>query len=336
MVRSLLSFLILLSLALSPFSAWAGEGFGLKIGTLSPEGTALTKALRQASDEIKDKTEGRAYLKLYTGGVMGGDPVMLRKMRVGQLHGAFLTPGGLSKYCPDYSILSMPQIVGDYAEADAARASVENRIMGKLEKMGVAGTGIVEIGFVYLMSNQVIAGAEDVKKTKPWNPEGNGLGQEIFESFGVTPVNLPVPDVLTALQTGIIDTVFSSPVAAVALQWFTKVKYVTDAPLLYSYGTLAFDAKALKKLSEQDRKIVLKVVSARMKEVDGQSRTANASARAALKKNGIEFVAVDAASLDELRKVTEPLIAKRRDQGLFDKDILKDVRLAVEKVRSGQ
>ncbi len=336
MARRYLTFVFLFFLLSAAFPALAGEGFGLKIGTLSPEGTMLTKALRQASDEIGEKTQERVCLKLYTGGVMGDDSVMLRKMRVGQLHGAFLTPGGLSRDCPDFSILAMPQIIESYAEADAARASVEKVLMGKLEKSGLVSAGIVELGFVYLMSNNVIAGAGDIKGTKPWNPEGNILGQEIFEAFGVTPVNLPVPDVLTALQTGIIDTVFSSPVAAVALQWFTKVKHLTDAPLLYSYATLVLDAKALANLSEQDQKVVVDILSARMKEVDRGSRTANASAREALKKNGIEFVAVDKASIEELRRVTEPLIAKRRDDGTFDKDILKAVCGAVEKVRSGQ
>ncbi len=44
----------------------------------------------------------------------------------------------------------------------------------------------------------------------------------------MSPVPLGLADVLTGLQTGLVDVVSGPPVAAVALQWFTKIKYAIE------------------------------------------------------------------------------------------------------------
>ncbi len=77
-----------------------------------------------------------------------------------------------------------------------------------------------------------------MRRKKVWVPEGDPISFMAMEALGLSPAVLPVTDVLTGLQTGLIDIAFASPVAALVLQWHTKVKYITELPDLVLDGHL--------------------------------------------------------------------------------------------------
>ena len=72
-----------------------------------------------------------------------------------------------------------------------------------------------------------------------WTWQSDPLAQGLFEEMKVNPLPLSITEVLTALQTGMIDAVYCAPYAAVGLQWFTRVKYMLDLPLTNATGAPA-------------------------------------------------------------------------------------------------
>jgi TRAP-type C4-dicarboxylate transport system substrate-binding protein len=124
------------------------------------------------------------------------------------------------------------------------------------------------------------------------DPGGHPIAKAVLDAAGLAPVPLPLSDVLTGLQTGLLDTVASPPVGAVALQWFTKARYLTDQPLVYAYGSIVIAAKAFAKLDPADQEIVREVLERVSKTLDQRSRADNTSAREALLKQGVQLVAV--------------------------------------------
>ncbi|MEF2143873.1 MAG: TRAP transporter substrate-binding protein DctP [Desulfovibrionaceae bacterium] len=302
----------------------------LKIATPAPDGTSATQTLRDAAKEVETATQGRVQVKVYAGGVMGSDAQMMRKMHAGQLHGAIFTSGSLAHEDFNFGLLALPMLLTSPAQADAARAEVEKDLVARMAKKGYICTGFIEVGFAYVMGNLPIATPDDMKKARPWLPEGSEITGDIFKAFGVTPIPLSLPDVLTALQTGVIDTVGTPPIAAVALQWFTRIKYVTDTPLLYAYASLAFSERALGQLSPEDRATVMDIFTRRMDQVDKQVRLDNAAALKTLKDQGIEFVQVSPESRQEFQRVTAGLIDSYRDRGDLDPALLERARKAAE------
>jgi TRAP-type C4-dicarboxylate transport system substrate-binding protein len=149
--------------------------------------------------------------------------------------------------------------------------------------------------------------------------------------MSLAPVTLPLTDVLTGLQTGLIDIVAMSPIGALVLQWHTKVKYVTEIPLAYTLGFMAIDKKAFAKLSEEDQTVVREVMERTYVNFDRANLIDNADARDALLKSGIESVDYDE---EELARIREVLLASNRrlgEQGKFDLDIYDEMlRLAEE------
>lgn len=263
----------------------------LKIATISPDGTVWMKELRKAAAQIKARTDGRVKLRFYPGGVMGSDKNVLRKIRIGQLHGGAMTGGGLEQIHFDSQIYSLPFAFRSFAEVDYVRKHMDDMILDGLWERGYVGFGLAEGGFAYLMSNTPIQRQADLGRHKIWVPEGDTMSQIAFKTVGVSPIPLPLPDVLTALQTGLVDTVAASPIGAIALQWHTRVKYVTDTPLMYLYGVLIIKRKVFERLRPEDQAVLREVLEAAFRRLNHINREENAQARQALMEQGIRFVA---------------------------------------------
>lgn len=308
----------------------------IKIATLSPDGTSWMRSMRAAGKEIAKRSGGRVKLRFYPGGVMGNDKSVMRKIRVGQLHGGAITPGALDAVDKDVQVYSVPFLFRDLKEVDHVRRSMDARLMKGLEAKGFVGFGFAEGGFAYMMSRRPVKTVEELKARRVWAPEDDRVVLTAFESVGISPVSLPITDVLTALQTGLVDTVASPAVAAIALQWHTKVKYLTKVPLLYTYGLLVISDKAFGKLSTEDRELVREVLQRTFKAIDSQNRRDSAQALAVLKKQGIGFVEPPGKDLERWRRTVDTAVQRLERRGFFTREVIVRVRKLLADYRRGK
>lgn len=328
-MRSLLIASLFLLLA-APASAVT-----LKLGTLAPEGSAWMNEMRRGAAEIKERTVGRVELKLYGGGVMGNEKSMLRKMRIGQLHGGAFTGGGLAEISPDMSLYGLPLLFDSLAEVDAVRADFDPLLREGLEKQGFVSFGFAEGGFALLMGNRPIARLDDLKGQKLWVPEGDAVTSAVMEELGLSPISLPISDVLTGLQTGLVHIVGVSPIGALAFQWHTKVKYVTEAPMAYLCAVLVIDRKIFDKIDEADRLIVREVMERVYQGFDRQNRQDEAAALAALRKQGLSFVTPQPGEVALMRERAETAIARLGAQGAFSPELHRRIVELLRERRGG-
>lgn len=315
-----LSVMLPLIMALSPSFAKT-----IKIATISPDGTLWMNEMRAGAKEIKKRTQGRVAFKFYPGGVMGSDENVLRKMRIGQLQGGAVTSGSLAGIYPDADIYSLPYLFSTLDQVDSVRGKMDRFLLDGLEKKGFVSFGYGEGGFSYMMSDSSLYTVEDVRKQKVWVPGGNKVGEAVFSSAEVSPVTLPVSDVLTGLQTGLINTVITSPIGAIALQWHTRVKYVIDVPLTYITAMLVVDKKVFNKLKKEDQAIVREVMTAAFKRIDAANRADNLAAQDALKQQGIEYVSLPKESLQAWYEIGDKAISKLKKEGSYSPEAYKTI-----------
>ena len=306
----------------------------LKIATLAPDGTTWMQELRQGGKEIEARTEGRAKLKFYPGGVMGNDQTILRKIRIGQLQGGAFSGGGLVEVYNDMQVYSLPFLFQSYEEVDYVRERMDPLIRKGLADRGFVAVGLSERGFAHLLSSHALQGREDLFGRKVWIPQGDELSRIAFETARISPVPLPISDVYTGLQTGLIDTIASSPIGAIAFQWHTKVRYFIDVPLMYLFGTLAFAKKAFDKLSAADQFIVNDVMGPIFKRLDRENRRDNEAAKLALQNQGIEFVIPSAEETERWRSIAKEAELRYQGKNLYSDEMyeilkghLRDFRL---------
>lgn len=268
----------------------SAQAVTLKIATLSPEGSSWMQKFRASAKEINKRTDNRVKIKYYPGGVMGNDAAVLKKIRIRQLQGGAMTGGSLERYYADSQIYSMPLKFDELKQVDYVRTSIDPLIEQGFDKGGFVTFGIAGGGFAYLMSKDAITHPEQLKQQKVWTPTSDTASRASFDAFGVSPIPLSLGDVLAGLQTDLIDTIATSPVAAISLQWHTQLKYVTEVPIVYIYAVLAIDKKAFNKLTEGDQRIVREVMSKAFVEFDDETRDDNEKALAALEKQGVKIL----------------------------------------------
>ncbi|MFV9615684.1 MAG: TRAP transporter substrate-binding protein DctP [Gammaproteobacteria bacterium] len=297
----------------------------IKIATLSPEGTFWMKHMRAGAKEIKEKTQGRVKFKFYPGGVMGNDDNVLRKIRIGQLQGGAITIGNLSQSTPDTTIYGLPYLFSSLDDAEEIRKTTDPMLSKIIEENGFVNFGFAQGGFSYLMSKEPIRSLDDLRQRKSWIPEKSDVGLSVFRYVGVSPVSLSLSDVLTGLQTGLIDTVVTSPIGALALQWHTHIKYVTDQPVNYLAAMLIIDKKAFHKLSETDQEIVREVMGKVYKKIDQQNKVDNVAARQALINQGVKFVQLSDSEKEEWEKIDDFVIKEMIKKYQYNKDLYKAV-----------
>jgi len=191
----------------------------LKIATLSPEGSMWMEKMRKGAVNVAKATNNRVKFKFYPGGVMGNDKAVLRKIRIGQLHGGAVVAGSLSRFFPANQLYAQPMKFKTIKEVDYVRQHMDQYIIDGLDKAGFITFGLTGGGFAYIMSQQPVETVNDLRKQKVWMPDNDKISQDSIKAFDITPITLPIADVRTALQSGLINTVATSPVGAIVLQW---------------------------------------------------------------------------------------------------------------------
>ena len=189
---------------LAPIAAVAAE---FKIATVLPENTSWMKEMRAAAADIRERTDGRVTFKFYSGGVQGSPDKVLRKIKIGQLHGGAFTPTDLQQVYADLNIYGLPFLFESEAEVNYVRERVDPALIRGLEEAGFVSFGFAGGGFARVMSNVPVRNHDDLKGRKVWVPEGDLISYESMQALDLSPVTLPLTDVLTGLQTGLIDIV---------------------------------------------------------------------------------------------------------------------------------
>jgi len=271
----------------------------IKFATLAPDGSTWMKTMRAIDDEVRRLTEGRLGFKFYPGGVQGDEKDVLRKVRIGQLHGGGFTGNGLGSIVSETRILELPFLFQDLAELDQVRTALAEYFDRAFDAEGYVLLGWTDVGFIYLFSKEPIYGPEDMNRQKMWVWSGDPLADMFFKAFDISPIPISAPDVLTALQTGVIEAVYSSPLACVALQWYTRVRYMTDVPVTHGLGAAVITKKALAGVSDADIQILRDVAAPQLRRLSEKTREQNVEAVAEIQKEGVEIVSVEKAVRDD-------------------------------------
>ncbi len=308
----------------------------LKIATLAPAGTTWMNEMKAGSDAIQQRTAGRVKFKFYPGGVMGNDKSVHRKIKIGQLHGGAFTPGGLAMVDSSIQSLGLPMMFRSYEEVDYVRPRIDSVMKQQMETKGFVILGISEGGFVQILSKQPMQDLESIRSSKVWLPEGDRVGQTVFRALGISPISLPISDVFTGLQTGLIETVAVNPTSAIAFQWHSSTAYMTDLPITFIIGVLAVEQQAFSKLSAPDQAIVRQEMGEVFKRMDKQNREDNQAARAALVNQGITFVTPKPGEVERWRKISDQSIDEMVTDGIISRELVGQVRGHLKSFRNSQ
>lgn len=271
----------------------------LRIATLAPAGSPWMEVLDRTAAEVKEKTAGRVAMKYFEGGQQGDEKDFVRKIKLGQLDGAAVTAVGLAMIDESIRVLELPMLFNAVEEVDYVADKMWPYFQKKFEKKGFKLNDRGEVGWVYFLSKAKVESLADLKSQKLWLWGDDKLVGAVFKRLGLTGVPLGVPEVDAGLTSGKINGCYASPIAAVALQWYSKIKYMTSMPMSFAIGATVLSVDAVKKLSAEDQKTSEDIMKAHAKKLRKVIRKANDDAKATMIRKGITVVPTPAATVDE-------------------------------------
>lgn len=330
---------ILCATLLASSSVFAKETYTLKFATLLPTGTAWSKILDNWVKEVETKSQGRLKFKMYSGGVMGDEPDVLRKIRKNQLQGGLFTGYGIGRIYSPARVLEIPFLFKNTNESDYVRDQLMPEIEIGFKQGGFELLGWPEIGFIHFFSQHKIESIEDMRKSRIWLWQGDPLGEAFFAAAKISPVPLSIIDVYSQLAAkhGSIDTVYISTFGAIGFQWHSKLKYATNISITNAIGGLVISNRFFDKLPA-DLQQLLKTSGKRMSDkIRKNARFENKKSRNLLERFGIQFLwDWNDEDMKEFIKIRDLAIKHLEETNYIPIDFSNKARRLLEQYRDAQ
>ena len=205
----------------------------------------------------QELTENRVELRYYTGGSQGDERDFIRKMRVGQMDAAGVSTTGLGIVARPILVLTAPGLITEYDQAVKARTELTDRFSKLFADAGFVALSMGEAGKNRLFSANEFAKPEDLKSGRPWAWKDDPVFAEFIRVIGANPVRMGLGEVYGGLQTRMIDTVPSSALGAVALQWYTRLNYMAKDNFGIIVGGALLNKGKFDELTEHDQKVLI-------------------------------------------------------------------------------
>ena len=285
-----------------------------RIGTVAPEGSPWTDAVRRLASRWTQASGGQVQLKLYSGGSVGDELDMLRKMRIGQLQGAALTQLGLGRVAPSVLAPSVPFLIHDSEELHAVIDRLAPLFEADLREGGLQPVMWAEAGWVHFFGRAPIVYPQDLKKLKLAVPEGDDRILEAWKGMGFQAVSLGLSDILTGLQTGMVDALYAPPVAVAAFQWFGQATHMSAMAIGPTFGGVVITRRAWEKIPDDLRARLLAEARRTAAELDRSMDDLDRQAKAVMREHGLTIDPVPPAAREEWRRVADEAIQAAADK----------------------
>jgi len=321
---SLVGILLFHQLILTDYAA-ASPKYLIKFATVAPEGSTWVKHLRKLDKEIRVKSSGMLGFRIYAGGIAGDELDVLKKIRIGQIHCAAFTGVGFGQILPMVRVLDLPYLFRNDNEIDLVHQELRPFFSKGFKKRGFELLAWAEVGNVYLFSKKPIKKVKDLRGLRVWAWSGDPIAKETFAAMGVNPILLAITDVTTALNTGMINTVYAPPLGAIALQWYTSMSYIMTLPLAHSTGAVLISSKYFDKLPQDLSKMLTSAFDKAMIKLTSTLREQNKEAFQLIRDSGLTIIPVPSgSSLNEFYKIHEQVARKLTDK-IYPKEVLEQV-----------
>jgi TRAP-type C4-dicarboxylate transport system substrate-binding protein len=309
-----------------------GQQYTIKFASIAPEGSTWMNVMKELDAAIRKESGGRLGFRMYPSGVQGDEKTVIRKIGVGQLHSAGFTGVGMGEIASKVRILDTPFLIRNSEEADNLYQVFNNELEQAFEANGYILLGWAEVGFVYVFSNSPIKKPDDIKQLRMWVWDGDPVAETSFRALDIKPIPLSFDNVRTSLQTGMVNAFYTTPYAAIALQWYTQAKYMVDFPLTCSAGAVLLSKKYFDTMPKDLQEILLRNGKIYMKKLTEAGRLDNKNSLVELKKRGITFTQTNDKEVQEY--IAIGIRARRMLVGkMYDEDFMKRVEKAVDDFR---
>lgn len=317
--------MVRVALVLLVFAATLPAQTIIRMGTLVPKGSPWHDILLRMGDEWKKASNGSVELRIYPGGEQGDEPEMVQKIRIKKLQAVALSGAGLSGIDPDVTALEVPMMLSSYGELDYVREHISERLEKGLAQHGFVVLNWGDAGWVYFFTKQPAVHPDDIRRMKLCVLQGDNSTFELYKANGFHPVALAATDILTGLQTGLIDAFQSPSLVALSNQWFGGAKNMLDVRFAPLVGATVIAKDVWDKIPPPVQKEMLASARTAGQSLRDEIRKAESGSVPMMQQFGLNVVHADAKAQAEWRQIAEGIWPKLRG-GVVPQDLFDEVK----------
>lgn len=279
----------------------------IKMATLAPEGTPWYSLIAKMGERWTEETNGNVRLRIYPGGIVGDERDMIRKMKIGQIHGAAISAEGLTEINPQYTYCFIPLLFQEYGDIDYIRNQIKDDLISGAEKNGVKVLTMVDVGWVYWFTTNPVFTPEDLKSQKIWTWAGDYKTAKLYDEAGFNAVPLAVPDVHSSLQTGLVNAMPFPPLYVAANQYFGTTQNMLNMKWGILTAALVIDLKIWNRIKPKYQKTMLKVSEEIGIEYQLNNRKEEDEAVEVMKEYGLKVNSLNQGQINEWNELVESM-----------------------------
>ena len=261
----------------------------IKLATLAPEGTEYYNLLLEMGQRWQEETNGEVMLRIYPNGVVGRESDTIRKMRIGQIQASAMSSIGLADLTDQIQAFTIPMGFKDYDDVEKVKDAMFDDISDGLSDSGFKLLFLVDIGWVYWFSADEVAVPEDLKNAKIYTTAGDYVTVELFKEFGFNAVPVSETDILTSLQTGMINTVQTVPILSLSSGWFALMPNMLDLKWAVFIGAVIVDERVWSKIRPEHQKVMMEIAQEIGEKYKETGRRTEAQAIKIMEENGMKI-----------------------------------------------
>ena len=231
----------------------------IKLATLAPEGTEYYNLLLEMGQRWQEETNGEIILRIYPNGVVGRESDTIRKMRIGQIQASAMSSIGLADLTDQIQAFTIPMKFKDYDDVESVKEVMFDDISNGLSESGFKLLFLVDIGWVYWFSANEIAVPEDLRNAKIYTTAGDYVTVELFKQFGFNAIPVSETDILTSLQTGMINSMQTVPILSLSSGWFALMPNMLDLKWAVFIGAVIIDERVWSKIRPEHQEVMMEI-----------------------------------------------------------------------------
>jgi TRAP-type C4-dicarboxylate transport system substrate-binding protein len=291
------------ALAFGPTAAFAQVV--VKLGTVAPEGSIWHNTLLTMREQWRTISNGEVELRVYAGGVLGGEDEMIRKMQRRGLDALAVSGSGLPLIDGIVSCLSLPMAFESYEQLDYVRERIGPELDQSFERQGYKILGWAEAGWVHFFARSPVRTPADLRELRLWIGAGDPNAERLAKELGFRVVPLPATEMLTSLQTGLIEVIDVPPLFALLDRSFQAAPYMTDLHFAPLVAATVITLPAWQRIPAAYRDRLLAAARSTAASMRGELDRAEAAAVDEMVARGLNVVRLDAVTVAEWQRESE-------------------------------
>ncbi|KGE73591.1 TRAP transporter substrate-binding protein DctP [Spirochaeta lutea] len=311
------------------FSAF---GQVVKIATIAPENSPWGDGLKELAQEWSRISGGRVRVNLFFNGIAGNEDDSIRKMRIGQLQGLALTSAGLNLLSNSVFTLSAPMLIRTDEELTHVLSRIQGKLNTILSEQNVEVLSWSQGGWMKLFSNEPVETPEDLMAINLAFGAGEDSMNSMLTRLGFRGVGLSTGEILTGLNSGLVDAFMYSPIGAAGYQWFAVAPYMLELDFAPFLGAIIIDSRTWNRIPNQFRD-EMRAVAARIgEEIGSQIRGLENTAIQTMERFGLKRTTISEAQ----RELWYDVFTQGLELSLgtiFDADLYREIEGIVEEMR---